>query len=132
VKHGGGTGRGRRPGRETGRVWEEAASKYLAQRGLRTLLRGYHCRLGELDLVCVDGDYLVVVEVRARSSSSFASAKSSVDVFKQRKIVLATRHLLMRRPEWHGRPLRFDVIAIQGIESEAPEVEWIRGAFDAR
>ncbi|HEU4619339.1 MAG TPA: YraN family protein [Gammaproteobacteria bacterium] len=121
----------RAAGRATGRVWEDAASEYLARRGVPTLLRGYQCRFGELDLVCADGDYLVVVEVRARSSSRFASAKSSVDVFKQRKIVLATRHLLMRRPEWHDRSLRFDVVAIEGIESEAPEIEWIRNAFDA-
>jgi putative endonuclease len=52
-----------------------------------------------------------------------------VDGFKQRKIVLATRHLLMRHPEWHDRPLRFDVVAIEGIESEAPRIEWIRNAF---
>jgi putative endonuclease len=116
--------------RETGRHWENAASEYLLRHGVHTLLRGYRCRLGELDLVCADGDYLVVVEVRARRTTSFASAKTSVDGFKQRKILLATRHLLMRRPEWHDRPLRFDVVAIESIESETPKIEWIRNAFD--
>lgn len=125
----GGRRRPTRTTRETGRLWEEAASDYLARHGVRTLLRAYRCRFGELDLVCADGDYLVVVEVRARSSSRFASAKCSVDGFKQRKILLATRHLLMHRPEWHDRPLRFDVVAVQGIESDAPEIEWIRNAF---
>lgn len=122
---------GRGGGRDAGRYWEEAASRYLAGRGVRTLLRGYQCRLGELDLVCDDGSQLVVVEVRARRSSGFASAKGSVDRHKRRKILLATRHLLMRRPEWHERPLRFDVIAIDGIESAAPRIDWIRNAFDA-
>jgi putative endonuclease len=125
-----GDGRGRRTTRATGRRWEDAASEYLERHGVHTLLRGYHCRLGELDLVCADRDYLVIVEVRARSRTSFASAKCSVDGFKQRKILLATRHLLMRRPEWHDRPLRFDVIAVEGIESDTPEIEWIRNAFD--
>jgi putative endonuclease len=123
-------GPARRTTRETGRHWEGVASEYLAGHGVRTLLRGYHCRAGELDLVCADGGYLVVVEVRARRKTSFASAKDSVDGFKQRKILLATRHLLMRHPEWHHRPLRFDVVAIDGIESETPVIKWIRQAFD--
>lgn len=117
--------------RETGRYWEDAAAAYLARHGLRTLLRGYRCRLGELDLVCSEGERLVIVEVRARRSSRYASARASVDAHKRRRIVLATRHLLMRYPNWHQRPLRFDVVAIEHIESNAPALHWIKDAFDA-
>lgn len=114
-----------------GEFWEDAASAYLAGRGVRTLLRRYRCRLGELDLVCTDGTSLIVVEVRARSTTRHASAAGSVDYFKQRRIVRATRHLLMRHPAWSERPVRFDVVAIEHIESARPRIEWIRGAFDA-
>ncbi|HEX7080710.1 MAG TPA: YraN family protein [Gammaproteobacteria bacterium] len=111
--------------------WEEAASRYLEQRGIRTLLKRYRCRLGELDLVCTDGTMLIVVEVRARRSTGYVTALASVDQRKRRRIVNATRHLLMRRPRWAERPLRFDVVAIEAIESPEPRFEWIRSAFDA-
>jgi putative endonuclease len=120
-----------RDGNAAGRFWEDSASEYLAQRGVRTLLRRYRCRLGELDLVCTDESSLVVVEVRARSSTRHASAADSIDYFKRRRIVQATRHLLMRHPAWSERPVRFDVVAIERIDSAEPRIEWIRGAFDA-
>jgi putative endonuclease len=128
------TPRGRLPGatrQRTGRFWEDAASEYLAKQGIETLLRGYRCRLGELDLVCAEDERLVVVEVRARSASAYAGALVSVDARKRRKIVLATRHLLMRHPSWYHRPLRFDVVAFERIDSASPELLWIRNAFDA-
>ncbi|MBN1239558.1 MAG: YraN family protein [Gammaproteobacteria bacterium] len=121
----------RRDRNAEGEFWEEAASAYLARQGVRTLLRRYRCRLGELDLVCTDDASLIVVEVRARSSTRHASAADSVDYFKRRRIVQATRHLLMRHPTWGERPVRFDVVAIERIESAEPRIAWIRGAFDA-
>lgn len=114
-----------------GRYWEDAASAYLASRGVRTLLRRYRCRLGELDLVCTDGTSLIVVEVRARRSTRYASPAASVDARKRRRILQATRHLLMRHPDWSARPVRFDVIAVAHIEAASPDIEWIRNAFDA-
>jgi putative endonuclease len=116
---------------KTGRYWEDAASRYLARHGIETVLRGYRCRLGELDLVCAEAERLIVVEVRARSTSAYAGALSSIDSRKRRKIVLATRHLLMRHPSWYQRPLRFDVVAFDRIDSASPEMRWIRNAFDA-
>ena len=95
------------------------------------LIRQYRCRLGELDLVCRDGNSLVIVEVRARAGSHFASAGESVDVRKQRKLIRATRHLLMTHPHWNDYPLRFDVFCIDEIDSAAPSIRWIRNAFDA-
>ena len=95
------------------------------------LIQRYRCRLGELDLVCLDGATLVVVEVRARAGSRFAGAGESVDVRKQRKLVRATRHLLMTRPQWSDYRLRFDVFCIDNIDNATPTIRWIRNAFDA-
>ena len=114
-----------------GLYWETAAGAYLEQHGVETLLKRYRCRLGELDLVCTDGDTLVIVEVRARRSGGLVSALASVDVFKQRRIVRATRHLLMRHPAWRSRPIRFDVVAIENIDRSEPDFVWIKAAFDA-
>lgn len=114
-----------------GQYWEDAARAYLERRGVRTLLRRYRCRLGEIDLVCTDETTLIVVEVRARSSNGYITAVDSIDTRKRHRIVQATRHLLMRHPAWHQRPLRFDVVAIDKIESDTPEIDWIQNAFDS-
>lgn len=114
-----------------GLYWEEAASAYLERHGIETLLKRYRCRLGELDLVCADGKTLVVVEVRARRSDGLVSALASVDGRKRRRIVQATRHLLMRHPAWRGRPVRFDVVAIENIDLSEPDFVWVKAAFDA-
>jgi putative endonuclease len=114
-----------------GQAWEAVARDFLRAHGLDILKQGYRCRLGELDLVCRDGTTLVVVEVRARKRSSLTSALESIDAHKQRKIILAARHLLMRHPEWNTQPLRFDVFTVTDIDTPRPRLRWIKNAFDA-
>ena len=116
---------------ERGRLWESRAAAYLERHGLAVLAHGYRCRVGELDLVCRDDDQLVIVEVRARSRGALCSAVESIDVWKRRRIVLATRHLLMRHRQWHGARIRFDVVAFDSIDLPEPRVQWIKNAFDA-
>jgi putative endonuclease len=119
------------PRHASGRVWERAASDLLEQRGIDIIARGYRCRLGELDIVGVDGATLVVIEVRARASGARGSAVETVGARKQRRIVNATRHFLMRHPDWFARPIRFDVIAVDAIDTAEPRMQWIKGAFQA-
>jgi len=81
-------------------------------------------RFGEIDLVARDGETLVFVEVRLRSSDRFGGGAESIGAHKRRRIVAAARHYLARvRPE---PPCRFDVVTLDG---GAPE--WLRAAFDA-
>ena len=115
---------------EVGRRYESRARDHLERAGLVVIAAGYRCRLGELDLVCREGEGLIIVEVRARRGGSRVSAAASVDHRKRRRIVAATRHFLMMHPRWAERPLRFDVVAISNIDSE-PDVEWIQDAFQA-
>jgi putative endonuclease len=111
-----------------GRTWEARAAQFLGEKGMRIISRGYRCRLGEIDIIGVDGTALVVVEVRARASGD--SAIETIGSNKRRRIVNATRHFLMRNPEWFSRRIRFDVIAIDRIDSTEPEIQWVRNAFD--
>jgi putative endonuclease len=116
---------------ERGRIWEARAAAHLERHGLAILMRGYRCRLGELDLVCRDDRQLVIVEVRARSRGALCSAVDSIDAHKRRRIVQATRHLLMRHGEWQTAVVRFDVVAFDGIDTPEPKLTWLRNAFDA-
>ena len=54
------------------------AASFLSQRGYRVLAKNQRTPVGELDLVCVDGRDLVVVEVKARASNEYGSALESI------------------------------------------------------
>ena len=116
---------------QRGAHWETYAANHLRDQGLEVIARGYRCRLGELDIVCRDGDTLVVVEVRARSTGSYTTALDSISLGKRQRIVNAARHFLMRHPQWFHRPLRFDIIAVDAVDTDEPTLNWVRNAFDS-
>lgn len=118
------------PHLDSGRRAEELALAALEAKGLKLLARNYRCPMRELDLVLEDGRQLVVAEVRYRKDASRGSAAETVGAEKQRKLVLATQHLLQRHPDWRRRPLRFDVVAVSDGDGGAA-VEWIQDAFQA-
>lgn len=113
--------------REQGMAAEDRALAHLQAEGLRLLERNYRTPGrggGEIDLVLRDRDGTVVfVEVRSRSSRAFGGAGASIGATKQRRIVFAARHYLMRLGA--PPPCRFDVVLVEN------SVEWIRAAFDA-
>jgi putative endonuclease len=108
-----------------GRDAERHAETALARLGLRHVARNYRCRAGEIDLIMRDGDCLVFVEVRYRSRNDFGDALASVDRHKQRRLILAAQHYLVRTG-WNG-PCRFDVIGLD----RRYRTHWIRDAFSA-
>ncbi len=115
-----------------GRRGEDLARQYLEAQGLKFLERNYRCRAGEIDLVMLEGPILVMVEVRLRASTDHGSAAATVGPRKQRRFVLAARHMTLTRPEYRSLAARFDVVAIDVASgSRAPVVTWIRDAFRA-
>ena len=117
-----------------GRESEALAAQRITAAGLRILERRYYCRLGEIDLVALDGETLVFIEVRYRTRSRFADAAASVTPHKQRRIINAARHYLMRHPAYASHAIRMDVIAVEadrGGSGTSAEIRWIRAAFDA-
>jgi len=110
-----------------GDLAEQQARRYLEGRGLRWLASNFRTPGrggGEIDLVMREAETLVFVEVRQRSRSDFGGAGASVSAAKQRRIVLAARHYLMRLPQ--VPPCRFDVLLIDG-----GAITWLRAAFEA-
>ncbi|HEX4871972.1 MAG TPA: YraN family protein [Nevskiaceae bacterium] len=106
---------------------EQAAEALLRQAGLRLLFRNWRGRRGELDLVMEEGATVVVVEVRARGQSGFGDALESIGPHKRQRLLAATRELLAREPRLAERPLRFDVVTLDGDHPP----QWLREAFEA-
>ena len=114
--------------KQTGDAAEDRALAHLVASGLKLLARNYRTPGrggGEIDLVMRDAaGTLVFVEVRQRAGRAFGGAAASVSPTKQRRIIFAARHYLMRLAQ--QPPCRFDVVSV-----EAGAIEWLRGAFDA-
>jgi putative endonuclease len=115
--------------KEVGDAGEARALAHLLRQGLRLEARNYRvaagprAHAGEVDLILRERDgTLVFVEVRTRRGATHGGAAASVGAAKQRKVIYAARHYLLR---WASPPpCRFDVVAIEG-----EHLQWLQGAF---
>jgi putative endonuclease len=114
--------------KQVGDAAEEDALRYLLKQGLRLVSRNYRTPGrggGEIDLIMHAPDGTTVfVEVRRRASARHGGAAASVGGIKQRRIIFAARHYLMRLRELP--PCRFDVVVV-----EPDGMQWLQAAFDA-
>ena len=102
---------------------ELCVARRLISLGWTVLEHGWRCRAGEIDLIALDGDTVVFVEVKTRSSEEHGLPERSVGLRKRLRIIRAARGFL-REHGWIGRPLRFDVAAVT-----PGGIRLIRGAF---
>jgi len=109
---------------------EDLAVRYLKKKGYKVIERNYRCQWGEIDLVARQGDTLVFVEIKARTSSDFGLPQDAVDRFKQEKLVQVARAYMAEHRLQETIPARFDVVAVQ-LTPSGPEMELIKDAFQA-
>ena len=62
-----------------GELGERAAKKYLQKLGLKFLAANFRSDRGEIDLIFRDGDCLVFIEVKTRSSEGWTRPAAAVD-----------------------------------------------------
>lgn len=114
--------------KQIGKDAENIARHHLERAGLKTISTNYNCRGGEIDLICRDGSTIVFVEVRLRSNPHFGGAAESVTSSKQKRIIHAARHFLMRNSRLSDLTCRFDVIAFDSTEALSAPL-WYKDAF---
>ena len=107
-----------------GTHYENEAAQALQRSGLEIVQRNFRCKLGEIDLICRDGERLVFVEVRRRSNRHFATAAASVTRRKQLRIIRAAQLYLQQTVGANSTPCRFDVVAF-----EVNGMQWLKNAF---
>jgi len=117
------------PKKSLGRRGEDAATRFLKRLGYRILVRGLDSRLGELDIIAVDGRTIVFVEVKTRTSTDAGHPADAIDATKQRRMTQAALAYLKS----HGllqHAARFDVVAITWPEkARRPTIEHFKNAF---
>jgi putative endonuclease len=129
----------RAPHLELGESGERAAINYLVDcEGYRVVVTNFRVPLGrslrghkltaEIDLIAYDRDTLAFIEVKTRTSDSFAAPERAVDLRKQRQIARAARRYrqLMKVIE---EAYRYDVVTVQPGE-HGEQIDLFRGYFD--
>ena len=111
---------------------ETAAAKYLRKLGYRVLARNHHDQLGEIDLLVLDGETLVIVEVRSTASDDLQYVAASVNFEKQRRLTDATLRYLQKRKLLDRIAVRFDVLAMSWpADQTEPTILHLRHAFES-
>ena len=112
------------PKKATGRAGEDAAVQCLEKMGYTILERNYRLRIGEVDIIARDKEYLVFIEVKTRRSKTFGSPFEAVDTRKQQQIIQVAS-VYVRGKEV---PVRFDVVAVH-LSGQDVRVEVLKNAF---
>jgi putative endonuclease len=111
-----------------GRYGEEVAERHLLAAGLRVLERNWRCAEGEIDILAVEGETLVVCEVKTRSGLGYGDPAEAVGPDKSARLRrLALRWMAGQEIGW--RELRFDVVTVLRRPRGGPLVRHLRGAF---
>lgn len=111
-----------------GQLGEDSAKKFLQRKGLKFLTANFRSSRGEIDLIFRDGDCLVFVEVKARSSEDWTRPAAAVDARKRRLISLTALDYLrlLKNPEVK---IRFDIVEVLLADGEVSEVRHLENCF---
>lgn len=112
--------------RRLGIEGENIAAGYLQSKGYRIVERNFRCRLGEIDMIARYKNYLVFVEVRAKSGPGYGMPQESITPRKMEKLRRLALFYLARRPLGELN-VRFDVVAVDFAGE--PKVTHIENAF---
>lgn len=93
-----------------GRQGERRARRALRRAGYQILARNLHTPFAEIDLLCRQADWLVLVEVKCARSGS-APAHTRLEYAQRRRLAQALRWLSRRRDRC-GLPVRVDLVAV--------------------
>ena len=102
---------------------EELAAAYLREKGYVILERDWHSSHRDIDIIAQNGEWLVFVEVKTRSTDELVSPLRAVNWKKQRHLMQSINHYLHYRKV--EQPWRFDVISIVGSPGKEPQIEHI-------
>jgi putative endonuclease len=90
---------------------EKLAAEYLAAKGYEIVRRNYRHRHGEIDLIVKRDNWLLFVEVKTRSSTSFGEPEEFVDNPKVNKIFETAEEFIFAN-NWQGH-VRFDIVSVK-------------------
>ena len=108
---------------------EAIAMRYLNQIGCKILARNFRHQKGEIDIIAIEGAFLIIVEVKSRSYLSYGDPETAIDSKKIELLSMAAGFY----QELHDIRLemRFDIITIHFPKNKKARLTHIRDAFHA-
>lgn len=123
--------RGSRTAKRLGDRGERVAARHLKRKRFRIIARNYRCPLGEIDLICRDGEAIVFVEVKTRSESKCRDLADVVGPRQWQRIARAAKFFLRERIA-EDHPWRLDLVMVEWPPSGRAHVEHIEDAHQPR
>lgn len=111
---------------DLGRKGELLAQDYLRDKGYSIIDTNWRFDKDEIDIVAMDGDELVIVEVKTRSNDFYGDPEESVGYHKEKFLIRAAESYLEENDL--DFETRIDIIAIILNEKEQ-KIEHIEDAF---
>jgi putative endonuclease len=106
---------------------ERIAERHLVARGMVVLDRNWRCPLGEIDLVLQDGDEVVFVEVKTRSSEAFGHPLEAITPAKLARLRRLARAWMEAHPG--ARRIRIDAVAVLAPRRAPASIEHLERLF---
>ena len=114
--------------KEIGARGEAAAAAYLERCGISVIERNWRTSAGEIDIIAIDGDELIVCEVKTRTTVAQGTPEEAVSPAKQRRLMrLAEAYIA--HAGIAACPVRFDVVSIRVLDEERALLRHHRAAF---
>ncbi len=108
------------------KIGEDAARKYLEDKGYKIIEQNYHTKYSEIDLIVKKDNILIFIEVRTKRSSNFVSPEESINQKKLKKLYW-NAEAYMANKKYNGQS-RVDAICIVlGYNNNIEKLEHYEG-----
>lgn len=111
-------------------LWgENKAVEFLKAKNYTILVRNYHSRFGEIDIIARKQNTIIFVEVKTRKNTAFGFPAEFVDYKKQQKI-MKTAQLYINDNFNAEFDYRFDIIEVFHYDDNKVNFNHLKGAFE--
>lgn len=99
------------------KLGEDKACEYLKKMGFKIIERNFRKGYGEIDIVVIDsskkneGEVLVFVEVKTRTSNQFGSPLEAITYWKLKSLIKMAQYYKMTHPNL-PEALRIDAVSV--------------------
>lgn len=112
---------------DIGKAGEQIAHDYLVEKGYRVLEKNWRYSRAEIDLIAMEGELLIFIEVKTRSSQVFGEPEEFVS--NQKEDLLSSAASAYMESINHDWEIRFDIIAILFQSEKSYSIKHIEDAF---
>lgn len=90
---------------------EDLTKNHLIKDDYRILDCNFRNHLGEIDIICLKNNLLIIVEVKGRYNYDYGSPKESINLAKQKSIISVTKSYVHYK-KLYNYNIRFDIVEI--------------------